>query len=137
MKGGGNSSHYNTRGKLTIAVSRNLTNRGLADDEIDYLSANDLFIKLNIFHDLYPRFASLTTARQAALISMKFNLGRPCLAGFRRMRLRLIAALGVGRLMKPKTTFGRVKHGTAPPILPHGFAACISRKKMALKDAPY
>ena len=85
MKGGGNSSHYNTRGKLTIAVSRNLTNRGLADDEIDYLSANDLFIKLNIFHDLYPRFASLTTARQAALISMKFNLGRPCLAGFRRM----------------------------------------------------
>ena len=86
MKGGGNSSHYNTRGKLTIAVSRNLTNRGLADDEIDYLFVNDLIIKLNICHDLYPCYACLTPARQAALISMTFNLGKSCLAGFRRMR---------------------------------------------------
>lgn len=78
--------YYDTRGKLTIAVGRNLTDRGLADDEIDYLFANDLIITLNICHDLYPCFASLTPARQAALISMTFNLGKPCLAGFRRMR---------------------------------------------------
>ena len=55
--------YYDTRGKLTIAVGRNLTDRGLADDEIDYLFANDLIITLNIFHDLYP-----------------------CLVGFRWMR---------------------------------------------------
>jgi hypothetical protein len=39
--------------------------------------------------------------------------------------------------MKPKTAFGRVKHGTRPVILSHGFAARMSRKKMALKNAPY
>ena len=74
-------------GKLTIAVGRNLTDRGLADDEIDYLFANDLVIALQICQDLYPSFASFTPARQAALISMAFNLGKPRLAGFRRMRV--------------------------------------------------
>ena len=67
--------YYDTRGKLTIAVGRNLTDCGLADDEIDYLFANDLIITLNICHDLYPCFACLTPARQAALISMTFNRG--------------------------------------------------------------
>ena len=78
--------YYDTRGKLTIAVGRNLTDRGLADDEIDYLFANDLIIALQICQDLYPCFVSFTPARQAALISMAFNLGKPRLAGFRRMR---------------------------------------------------
>ena len=78
--------YYDTRGKLTIAVGRNLTDRGLADDEIDYLFANDLIIALQICQDLYPCFASFTPARQAALISMAFNLGKPRLARFRRMR---------------------------------------------------
>jgi lysozyme len=73
-------------GKLTIAVGRNLTDRGLADDEIDYLFANNLVFALQICQDLYPSFASFTSARPAALISMAFNLGKPRLAGFRRMR---------------------------------------------------
>lgn len=73
-------------GRLTIAVGRNLNDRGLADDEIDYLFANDLVIALQICQGLYPSFASFTPARQAALISMAFNLGKPRLAGFRRMR---------------------------------------------------
>jgi len=84
-------------------------------------------IALQICQDLYPSFASFTPARQAAFISMAFNLGKPHLAGFRRM----LATIGRGRLMKPKTAFGRVKHGTAPPILPPDFAACISRKNDA------
>jgi hypothetical protein len=45
-----------------------------------------------------------------------------------RCARRLIAAIGRGWLIKPKTAFGRVKHGTAPLILPLGFAACISHK---------
>ena len=73
-------------GRLTIAVGRNLTDRGLADDEIDYLFANNLVFALQICQDLYPSFASFTPARPAALISMAFNLGKPRLAGFRRMR---------------------------------------------------
>ena len=55
-------------------------------DETGYLFANDLIIALQICQDLYPCFASFTPARQAALISMAFNLGKPRLAGFRRMR---------------------------------------------------
>ena len=44
------------------------------------------FSRLKICQDLYLSFASFTPARQAALISMAFNLGKPRLAGFRRMR---------------------------------------------------
>lgn len=61
---------YDTRGKLNIAVGPNLTDCGLADDEIDYLFANDLITALQICQDLYPSFASFTPARQVALISM-------------------------------------------------------------------
>ena len=48
--------------------------------------ANDLVIALQICQDLYPSFASFTPARQAAPISTAFNLGKPRLAGVRRMR---------------------------------------------------
>jgi len=58
-------------------------------------------------------------------------LGNRVLPVFGGCARRLIAAIGKGRLMKPKTAFGRVKHGTAPPILPPDFAACISRKNDA------
>jgi lysozyme len=78
--------YYDTCGKLTIAVGRNFTDRGLADDAIDYLFANGLVIALQICQDLYPSFASFTPARQAALILMAFNLGKPGLASFCRMR---------------------------------------------------
>ena len=57
--------------------------------------------------------------------------GNRVLPVFAECARRLIAAIGKGRLMKPKTAFGRVKHGTAPPILPPDFAACISRKNDA------
>ena len=40
-------------GKLTITVGRNLSDRGLADDEIDYLFANDLVVALQICQDIY------------------------------------------------------------------------------------
>jgi hypothetical protein len=60
------------------------------------------------------------------------NRALPVFAGCAR---RLIAAIGRGRLMKPKIAFGRVKHGAAPPILPPGFAVCTSRK-MTRTDVP-
>ncbi len=34
--------YTDTAGRLTIGVGRNLTDRGLADDEIDLLLANDI-----------------------------------------------------------------------------------------------
>jgi hypothetical protein len=63
-------------------------------------------------------------------------LGNRVLPVFAGCARRLIAAIGRGRLMKPKTAFGRVKYGTALPILPPGFAVCTSRK-MTRADAPY
>ena len=46
-------------GRLTIAVGRNLTDRGLADDEIDYLFANDLVIAGPIFANSHPQWDRL------------------------------------------------------------------------------
>jgi hypothetical protein len=41
-----------------------------------------------------------------------------------------------GRLMKPKTTFGRVEYGIAPPTLLHGFVVCTSDKTDGVKRCP-
>jgi lysozyme len=74
-------------GKITIGIGRNLSDRGLAADEIDLLFANDVAIARAICGDLYGgAFSAATPARQMALISMAFNLGGPRLASFRRMR---------------------------------------------------
>lgn len=78
--------YQDTAGKLTIGIGRNLTDRGLNDDEIEYLFATDLRLAVTICRDLYPAFRGFHPARQAVLISMAFNLGKPRLAGFRRMR---------------------------------------------------
>jgi len=75
-----------TAGKLTIGIGRNLTDRGLTDDEIEYLFATDMRLAVTICRDLYPAFRGFHPARQEALISMAFNLGKSRLAGFRRMR---------------------------------------------------
>ena len=87
MRAAANFPYLDTRGKTTIAIGRNLSDRGLADDEIEYLFATDLGIALSICCDLYPAFTGFSPARQAALISMAFNLGRPRLTGFRRLRV--------------------------------------------------
>ena len=74
-------------GKISIGIGRNLSDRGLAVDEIDLLFANDVAIARAIFGDLYGvAFSAATTVRQMALISIAFNLGGPRLASFRRMR---------------------------------------------------
>jgi len=79
--------YLDTRGKTTIGVGRNLSDRGLADDEIEYLFATDLGIALSTCCDLYLALAGFSSARQAALILMAFNLGRPRLTRFWRLRL--------------------------------------------------
>ncbi len=69
----------------------NLSNRGLAADEIDLLIANDIAIARAICFDFYgAAFTSVTLARQMALLSMAFNLGGPRFASFRRMHAAVL-----------------------------------------------
>ena len=73
-------------GKVTIGIGRNLTDRGITDDEMAFLFANDVHLAIGICRDLYPAFDGFALTRRMALVSMAFNLGKPRLAGFRRMR---------------------------------------------------
>jgi len=79
-------------GKLTIGVGRNLTDRGLAADEIALLLANDLALARQDCLTLFGQsFRNATPVRQHALLSMAFNLGLPRLAAFRRMRRAILS----------------------------------------------
>lgn len=76
--------YEDTVGKITIGVGRNLTDRGLSDDEIDYLLNNDVD---ECVADLatFPWFATLDSIRQRVMVDMRFNLGPSRFRGFRRM----------------------------------------------------
>lgn len=67
--------YTDTKGKITIAVGRNLTDRGLSEDEIDLMLHNDI-IRTEILLDKYlPWWRQLSEARQLVLANMAFNMG--------------------------------------------------------------
>lgn len=76
--------YTDTVGKLTIGVGRNLTDRGLSPDEVNYLLANDIVIATSDAKKLVPVFDSLDDVRQEVLVNMSFNLGIDRLRGFKR-----------------------------------------------------
>lgn len=61
-------------GKLTIGVGRNLDDRGLRDNEIDFLLDNDIAEVLTECGRL-PFWATLDDVRQLVVADMVFNLG--------------------------------------------------------------
>ena len=77
-------------GKLTIGVGRNLDDRGLAEDEIDYLKKNDMDIAYELAKTL-PYFEQLDEIRQVVIADLVFNLGLRRFKGF----IRTNAALNV------------------------------------------
>lgn len=79
-------------GKWSIAVGRNLDDRGLRDDEIDLMLANDVAEAIGDCRRMFRNFDALVEARQEALVNMMFNMGYTKLAGFKKM----IAAVLVG-----------------------------------------
>ena len=78
--------YRDTAGKLTIGTGRNLDDKGLSPQEVDFLLENDLNDAEYDARELFPTFDQLSDARKAVLINMAFNLGRERLRLFRKLR---------------------------------------------------
>lgn len=78
-------------GKVSIGIGRNLADRGLSDDEISLLFLNDMRLSRQTCWQLFVNFDSIATTRQAALLSMAFNLGALRLGKFHNMRAAIAA----------------------------------------------
>lgn len=73
-------------GRVTIGFGRCLDTTGITKEEAEYLFANDVTRATNAAMRVYgERFGDLKPARQAALISMAYQLGEVGLAGFKDM----------------------------------------------------
>lgn len=87
--------YVDTVGKMTIGVGRNLTDRGLSEDEINFLLDTDIQVAMNGFNAIFG-MTSFGEVREAAVIDLIFNLG---LVKFSRFR-RFIAAMKKGQWEK-------------------------------------
>tara|TARA_Y100000114_G_C11722362_1_gene309159 strand:- start:825 stop:1247 length:423 start_codon:yes stop_codon:yes gene_type:complete len=73
-----------SEGIPTIGVGRNLRDRGLSDDEIDYLLSNDIDIVVRELDNVMPWWKDLDEVRQRVLCDLVFNLGMPRFSGFKK-----------------------------------------------------
>tara|TARA_S200002703_G_scaffold35221_1_gene30362 strand:- start:92 stop:520 length:429 start_codon:yes stop_codon:yes gene_type:complete len=85
-----------TAGYLTIGVGRNIEERGLSDDEIDYILQNDVNIATDELVATFDWYPDLDPIRQRVVVDMVFNLGMPRFAQFKNM----IAAIEAGDWME-------------------------------------
>ena len=69
----------------TVGVGRNLVDRGLSDEEVDYLLGNDITIVENELDNGLSWWRDLDEVRQRALADLAFNMGLPRLHGFVKM----------------------------------------------------
>jgi len=81
-----------TAGYLTIGVGRNIEERGLLDDEIDFILDNDIEVVMNEVSVTFDWFFDLSEVRQRVIADMIFNIGMPRFKQFKNM----IAALEEG-----------------------------------------
>jgi len=72
-------------GYLTIGVGRNIEERGLSDDEIDYILNNDVNIATDELVRTFDWYADLDEVRQRVVVDMVFNLGLPRFKQFQKM----------------------------------------------------
>lgn len=68
--------------KWSIGIGRNLEDKGLREDEIDYLFANDVKEVEDDLDRALPWWRGMSEVRQRVLANMCFNLGLPRLLGF-------------------------------------------------------
>lgn len=77
--------YHCTAGKLTIGVGRNLDDRGISQDEAEYLLKNDIEIVETELLASQPMVSMLDPVRQRVLVDMGFNIGIPTLMKFENM----------------------------------------------------
>jgi len=77
-----NFPYTDTKGKLTIGVGHNLTDRGLSAGSIDFILSEDIVEVVTELRTRLPWFSALDEARRGVLINMCFNLGFSKLEGF-------------------------------------------------------
>ena len=85
--------YTDTVGKLTIGIGRNLTDRGISEEEARYLLRNDIkIVQYELRQAKGPWLYDLPDDVRRALLNMAFNMGVPRLMNFKKMW----AALEVG-----------------------------------------
>ena len=67
--------YTDTVGKLSIGVGRNLTDRGLSKEEVEYLLENDIYMVDRQLRQHLPWFEEHHPSVQRALYNLCFNLG--------------------------------------------------------------
>ena len=77
--------YLDTEGIETIGVGRNLRDRGLSNDEIEYILDNDIAICEEELINNFEWYPELDEIRKRVLIDMVFNLGMPKLKQFAKM----------------------------------------------------
>ena len=78
-------------GKNTIGVGRNVDDRGITEDESDYLLGNDIDLCVDELENNFTWYKNLSDARQRVLVNMCFNLGLTRLLGFKKFSAALEA----------------------------------------------
>jgi len=82
-KDGYHKPYKDSVGKLTIGYGRNISDRGLSEDEALYLLHNDIQDTIKELKQKYYWFDSLDDVRREVIINMAFNMGVPTFAQFR------------------------------------------------------
>ena len=75
--------------KLTIGFGRNIEERGISEDEAEFLLHNDVQECIRFLKKAFYKFDSFLQIRQIALIDMSYNLG---FAGFLKFK-KMVAAI--------------------------------------------
>lgn len=74
--------YIDTRGKWSVGIGRNLTDKGLSAAEIDFLFGNDVAEAEREARALFLTFDQLSDARKAVVVNMAFNMGQQTLSTF-------------------------------------------------------
>lgn len=82
FKHGYHKVYKDTVGKLTIGYGRNITDRGITENEARLLLHNDVQATVDELRKKYFWFDSIDSVRQEVVVNMAFNMGVPTFSSF-------------------------------------------------------